>query len=61
MGSCHCFVIMTTKGLTMTRQNGVDLESFGKIENFQERSFREKKKKKYKISSYMQRETDDGK
>ena len=45
----------------MTRQNGVDLESFGKIENFQERSFREKKKKKYKISSYMQRETDDGK
>ena len=29
----------------MRRQNGVDLESSGKIENFQERSFREKKKK----------------
>ena len=39
----------------MTRQNGVDLESSGKIENFQERSFREKK------MSYMQPETDDGK
>ena len=30
----------------MRRQNGVDLESSGKIENFQERSLREKKKKR---------------
>ena len=29
----------------LTRQNVVDLESSGKIENFQESSFREKKKK----------------
>ena len=28
----------------MTRQNGVDLESSGKIENFQQRSFRKKKR-----------------
>ena len=28
----------------MTRQNGVYLESSGKIENFQQRSFRKKKK-----------------
>ena len=29
----------------LTRQNVVDLESSGKMENFQESSFREKKKK----------------
>ena len=37
----------------MTRQNGVDLESSGKIEIFQERSFREKKKEKRNAKSVV--------
>ena len=42
----------------LTRQNVVDLESSGKIEYFQESSFREKE---CKISTCIQPETNDGK
>ena len=41
----------------LTRQNSVDLESSGKIENFQESSFREKKNAKSALAYNPKRMT----
>ena len=42
---CRCLVKITRKWLMLTWQNGIDLESSGRIENLVERSLRRKKEK----------------